>query len=36
MGNHGYGWLSYRYVTEGLAVDWWSVTSQDWVNTGLF
>jgi C1A family cysteine protease len=34
--NHGYGWLSYRYVTEGLAVDWWSVISQSWVNTGLF
>jgi C1A family cysteine protease len=35
-GDSGYGWMSYRYVTEGLAVDWWSVVAQGWVNTGVF
>jgi len=32
----GYAWLSYRYVTEGLAVDWWSIIKDEWVNTGNF
>ena len=35
-GNAGYGWMSYRYVTQGLAVDWWSMVSATWVNTGVF
>lgn len=26
----GYGWLSYRYVTDGLAVDWWTLISASW------
>lgn len=32
----GYGWLSYKYVTAGLARDWWTVVSQAWVDTGNF
>lgn len=35
-GMQGYGWLSYKYVTEGLAVDWWTVVKQSWVDTGKF
>ena len=35
-GMQGYGWLSYQYVTEGLAVDWWTVIKQSWVDTGQF
>jgi C1A family cysteine protease len=35
-GNAGYAWMSYRYVTEGLAVDWWSLISARWVNTKQF
>jgi C1A family cysteine protease len=35
-GTAGYGWMSYRYVTEGLALDWWSLVSARWVNTGQF
>lgn len=35
-GNAGYAWMSYRYVTEALAADWWSLISADWVNTGQF
>lgn len=32
----GYAWLSYKYVTAGLARDWWTILSQAWVNTGNF
>ncbi|HMW24384.1 MAG TPA: C1 family peptidase [Burkholderiaceae bacterium] len=35
-GNGGYGWLPYAYVQNGLATDWWTLISQDWVNTGNF
>jgi len=35
-GDHGYAWMSYRYVTEGLAVDWWSLVKADWVDSGQF
>jgi C1A family cysteine protease len=34
--NAGYGWLSYRYVTQALATDWWSMVSSKWVDTGQF
>jgi C1A family cysteine protease len=32
----GYGWMSYRYVTDGLATDWWSMITAKWVDTGQF
>ena len=32
----GYGWLPYEYVLRGLAVDWWSLLKNEWVNTGEF
>lgn len=35
-GDRGYAWLSYKYVTKGLAVDWWSLIKGDWVDTGNF
>jgi C1A family cysteine protease len=35
-GEAGFGWLPYRYVLEGGAVDWWSLTSEDWVDTSGF
>ncbi len=35
-GINGYGWLSYEYVTQSLAVDWWTVMKQAWVDTGQF
>ena len=35
-GNHGYGALPYDYVTHQLAVDFWSLTKQDWTDTGQF
>jgi C1A family cysteine protease len=35
-GESGYGWLPYRYVEEGLAVDWWSLIESGWVDSGKF
>jgi len=30
-GQHGYGWLPYDYVTEGLSSDFWTIFHQDYV-----
>lgn len=35
-GEKGYGWLPYKYVIEGLAIDWWTILKKEWVNTGKF
>ena len=35
-GSDGYGWLPYDYVLKGLAVDWWSLLKNEWVDTGVF
>lgn len=35
-GEAGYGWLPYEYVLRGLAVDWWSLLKNEWVDTGEF
>jgi C1A family cysteine protease len=35
-GDGGYAWLSYKYVTKRLADDFWSVISQQMVDTGVF
>jgi hypothetical protein len=35
-GSGGYGWLPYDYVVMGLAVDWWSLLKNEWVDTGIF
>jgi len=35
-GLSGYAWLSYGYVTNGLAVDWWTNIRSEWVDTGQF
>jgi C1A family cysteine protease len=35
-GDKGYGWLPYRYVEDGLACDFWSLLSMDWVDTKQF
>ncbi len=35
-GEGGYGWLPYEYVLRGLAVDWWSLLRNEWVETGQF
>ena len=35
-GENGYGWLPYEYVFKGLAVDWWSLIKNEWVDTEGF
>ncbi|MBU0943540.1 MAG: cysteine protease [Proteobacteria bacterium] len=35
-GNAGYGWLPYDYVTNKLALDFWSLLSMEWVDTKQF
>ena len=35
-GENGYGWLPYDYVLYGLAIDWWSLLKNEWVDTGNF
>jgi C1A family cysteine protease len=35
-GAKGYGWLPYKYVLKGLAIDWWTLLKNEWVDTGKF
>jgi len=35
-GDKGYGWLPYDYVLNGLAIDWWSLLKNEWIDTGNF
>lgn len=35
-GDHGYGWLPYDYVTAGIAEDWWTLITGEWIETGAF
>lgn len=35
-GDKGYGWLPYEYVLNNLALDFWSLISMDWVDSGQF
>lgn len=35
-GDKGYGWLPYDYVLNKLAMDFWSLLSMEWVDSGEF
>lgn len=35
-GMAGYGWLPYEYVLKGLAIDWWSLLKNEWIDTEMF
>ena len=35
-GESGYGWLPYEYALRRVAVDWWCLLKQEWVDTGQF
>jgi C1A family cysteine protease len=35
-GEAGYGWMPYRYVEEGLAVDFWSLVQAEFIDSDLF
>jgi len=32
----GYLWLPYDYVLKELAIDWWSLIKNEWIDTGMF
>jgi C1A family cysteine protease len=32
----GYLWMPYDYILKGLATDFWSLISADYINTGNF
>lgn len=35
-GSAGYGWLPYKYVLSGIAVDFWSLVRADFLDSDLF
>ncbi|MDO5708423.1 MAG: C1 family peptidase [Andreesenia angusta] len=35
-GENGYGWIPYDYILDGLAEDFWSIISMDWIDTEEF
>ena len=35
-GDKGYGWLPYDYVLRGLAIDWWVLLRNEWIDTKKF
>ena len=35
-GDKGYGWLPYDYVLNNLAMDFWSILSMEWIDSGQF
>jgi len=35
-GDNGYGWLPYDYVLNWLAVDWWSLLKNEWIDSDQF
>jgi len=35
-GDQGFGWIPYEFVIRGIAVDWWTLMSTEWVDLKLF
>jgi C1A family cysteine protease len=35
-GQGGYGWLPYKYILEGIALDFWSLLDMEYVDTSEF
>ncbi|GAB6152001.1 C1 family peptidase [Desulfosporosinus burensis] len=35
-GDNGYGWLPYKFILEGVAVDWWSLLKNEWLDNDEF
>ena len=35
-GVKGYGWLPYKYIVDELAMDFWAMLKNEWVETGRF
>jgi C1A family cysteine protease len=35
-GDSGYGWMSYEYVLQGVALDFWSLLKMEWLDSDRF
>ncbi len=35
-GEQGYGWLPYEFVLKELAIDWWALVKNEWIDTNVF
>jgi len=35
-GDKGYGWIPYEYILKSIAVDWWIILKNNWMDTGNF
>jgi len=35
-GQSGYGWIPYDYLLKGIAMDFWSLVSMEWIDTDQF
>jgi C1A family cysteine protease len=35
-GENGYGWFPYEYILKGIALDWWTIIKEKWVDSGQF
>jgi len=35
-GSEGFGWLPYDFVRKGIATDWWTMMSLDWIDQKQF
>lgn len=35
-GDNGYGWIPYDYILQGLAIDWWSLIRNEWIDLDVF
>ena len=35
-GEKGYGWIPYEYIYKELAVDWWLILKNEWIDSGEF
>ena len=36
FGDNGFGYLPYEFVRLGLATDWWTIMTTEWVDLGQF
>jgi len=35
-GDNGFGWIPYEFVLKGIAVDWWTMMSTEWIDLKQF
>jgi len=35
-GDNGFGWIPYQFVNMGIAVDWWTMMTTEWIDLSVF